>query len=147
MLSISESQVFEWAGSVCGERLPGSQVAKPPRSIEDSLAIERACQGALARVMPAVVRVGTASGVIVSEDGLILTAAHLKAVPSERIGVLLPDGTRVTAKAKTMGVFGQADMAILKMDGEGPYPFVALGDAGSLTEGDWCLMAGHMYPL
>ena len=44
-------------------------------------------------------RQGEGSGVVVSEDGLILTAGHVLAKPGSDLTVIFPDGRRAAAKA------------------------------------------------
>src|ERR1700733_817883 len=50
---------------------------------------------------------GAGSGVIVSEDGLVLTAAHVSGEPNKDCVLVLQDGKRV--KGKTLGTNDKAD--------------------------------------
>ena len=72
------------------------------------------------------------SGVIVSEDGLILTNAHILE-DCDRAVVELPDGTEYDALL--VGSDSISDIALLKVDGEG-LPAAELGESASLRVGD-----------
>ena len=80
------------------------------------------------------------SGVIVSPDGLILTAAHV-IDGSEFMTVLFPNGSQ--ERAKVLGANYSRDAAMAKLIGEGPWPFAKLGNSQSLEVGDWVVAMGH----
>lgn len=80
------------------------------------------------------------SGVIVSEDGLILTAAHV-IEGSKEMMVLFPDGSQ--EKAKVLGANYTRDAAMAQLVGEGPWPFVELGNSDELEVGDIVVSMGH----
>lgn len=84
---------------------------------------------------------GSGSGVIVTEDGLILTAAHVLQAVGEEFNVILSTGTRV--KAKALGKNRSRDSALAKITEPGKYPHVDRAVADSLTEGEWCVALGH----
>ena len=80
------------------------------------------------------------SGVLVSADGLILTAAHV-VQGAEEMFVVFPDGEQVTGKV--LGANYSKDIAMVKAKGKGPFPFVKLGESKSLRAGDWLVALGH----
>jgi len=80
------------------------------------------------------------SGVIVSEDGYILTAAHVIAVPGDIFEIELSDGRKV--KAKSLGMNHDFDAGLAKIQGEGKWPFVEMAKRAP-KPGDWCLATGH----
>lgn len=81
------------------------------------------------------------SGVIVSEDGYILTAAHVIAVPGDIFDVELSDGRKV--KAKSLGMDHDWDAGLAKiMKEEEKWPFVEMAKSKP-KPGDWCLATGH----
>jgi serine protease Do len=84
---------------------------------------------------------GTGSGVIVSEDGLILTAAHVSMRMNEKVTVIFPDGKR--AKAKVLGMDYTRDAGMVQITDPGKYPHVPLGESTTLKPNDWCLALGH----
>jgi serine protease Do len=82
---------------------------------------------------------GLGSGVIVSEDGYVLTNHHVVA-SAQRILVDLAD--RRTFRAKLVGSDAASDLALLKIDATGltPLPF---GDSKSARVGDVVLAFGN----
>src|SRR5437867_574664 len=66
---------------------------KAPASVQDLRDIEKHVQKVLDKVMPSVVGVqvggGQGSGVIIKEDGTILTAGHVSGDPNKKAKVIL----------------------------------------------------------
>ena len=99
------------------------------------------------------VGMGAGSGVIVSEDGLVLTAAHVIGKPGQRVMVILSDGTRV--KAKSLGSNAKVDSGMVRIIDpppadakwpgakDGKWPMVELGKSAQLKKGQWVLSLGH----
>src|SRR5579862_5068850 len=85
--------------------LPAAFTKKYPDGIEDLKTIQNHVKEVLKKVIPATVCVqvgqSSGSGVIVSEDGLILTAGHVSDKPGQSVTVIMPDGTK--HKGKTLG--------------------------------------------
>ncbi len=98
-------------------------------------------------VMPATVCIrsangsGSGSGVVISEDGLILTAAHVTAAAGKDLRVIFPDGKQVRAKSLGADIGRDAGMAKITDDGE--YPFAEVGRSDTLSENQWCVAMGH----
>ena len=80
------------------------------------------------------------SGVIVSADGLILTAAHV-IEGSKTMTVIFPNGRQETAKV--LGANYTRDAAMAKLEGEGPWPFAEVSDSKTLEVGDYVVAMGH----
>ena len=80
------------------------------------------------------------SGVIVSSDGLILTAAHVTAGNKE-MTVIFPDGRQ--EKAKVLGSNMTRDASIAQLVGAGPWPFAEIGNSDELKVGDFVVAMGH----
>ena len=80
------------------------------------------------------------SGVIVSSDGLILTAAHVTA-GSKEMTVIFPDGRQ--EKAKVLGANDSRDASMAKLIGAGPWPFAEIGNSDDLVVGDFVVAMGH----
>lgn len=116
-----------------------------PESLDDLRAIEKHVKGVLDKVMRCTVciRVGSAagSGVIVSEDGYVLTAAHMFNEAGLDITVILPDGSR--HPGKTLGGDGTVDCALVKITEDRKWPFVEMGSSAQMKRNDWCLGTGH----
>lgn len=86
---------------------------------------------------------GQGSGFIVSEDGLILTNAHV-VKDAKEVTVHLAD--RREFVAKVLGSDAASDIAVLRIDAKG-LPAVRLGDPKSLMVGDHVLAIGAPYGL
>jgi serine protease Do len=84
---------------------------------------------------------GSGSGVIVSEDGLIMTAAHVLQAVGDEFEVILSSGDRV--KAKSLGKAYGRDAALGQIIESGKYPHVKRAEPGDLAEGEWALAMGH----
>jgi serine protease Do len=84
---------------------------------------------------------GQGSGFIVSEEGVILTNAHVVADASEVI-VKLTD--RREFRAKVLGSDRKTDIAVLKIEA-GELPVVAVGNPDDLLVGEWVLAIGSPF--
>src|SRR5262249_14488660 len=127
-------------------KLPEVFSKRAPESLDDLKAIEQHVDKVLERVTPAVVCVrignGSGSGVIVSWDGLVLTAGHVSGTPGRECNLIFPDGKVV--KGKTLGVSSGADTGLIKITTEAKsWPCVEMGRSGDLKAGDWCIARGH----
>ena len=89
---------------------------------------------------------GLGSGVIVSEDGYILTNNHV-IEGAEGIEVILSNGRKYQAKVvgKDAGRQG-TDLAVLKIDGDG-LPALPLGNSEELQTGEWVIAIGSPFGL
>jgi len=87
------------------------------------------------------------SGVIINEDGYILTAAHVAGKPKQRITVVLHDGRRV--EGISMGVNRDNDAGLVRIlknrdDNNQPWAHAALPAMDErLKVGQWCIAGGH----
>ncbi|MEM6507344.1 MAG: trypsin-like peptidase domain-containing protein [Planctomycetota bacterium] len=81
------------------------------------------------------------SGVIISEDGLVLTAAHVLPEAGGDVVIVLADGRQVAGKA--LGVNRGVDSGMAQITEEGIYPKASVADGGTIWEGDWCIAFGH----
>lgn len=82
---------------------------------------------------------GTASGVIISNDGYIVTNHHVVNETDSMI-VILHD--QRTYDAKIIGSDPQTDIALVKID-EKNLPFIVFGSSDSVEVGDPILIIGH----
>jgi serine protease Do len=85
---------------------------------------------------------GLGSGFIISENGYILTNAHLVADAAEVI-VRLADAKR-EFRASVVGVDRRSDVALVKVDASG-LPTARLGDSARLEPGDWVAAIGSPF--
>jgi S1-C subfamily serine protease len=84
-------------------------------------------------------------GVIITESGYVLTAAHVATRPGKLAIITLSDGRRV--QATTLGMNRNVDAGLIKInpdqnEGE-PYPHATLGTSEKLVPGMWCIATGH----
>jgi len=86
---------------------------------------------------------GAGSGVIISEDGYIVTNNHV-VKQSDRIEVVLHD--KRSFVAKLIGQDASTDLALLKIEGT-DFPKIDLGDSDSLKLGEWVLAVGNPFNL
>jgi serine protease Do len=126
-------------------KTPAAIVKNNPASVADLLAIQAGIEQAAAKGSPATVGISIGgffgSGVIVTEDGYILTAGHVVSGPGHEAIIIFPDNKRV--RAKTLGVNHAIDSGMLKIIDEGKYPHVELGRSADLKLGQWCVTLGH----
>ena len=87
---------------------------------------------------------GQGSGVIFSEEGLVLTNAHVIAKTDQLI-VGLSDGRRVIGNV--VGEDSLTDLAVIKLQAKGPWPTAQLGDSDKLKVGDWAIAVGNPFGL
>ncbi len=82
---------------------------------------------------------GQGSGFIISEDGLILTNAHVVR-DAKNVTVKLTD--RREFEAKVLGLDPKTDVAVLKINANGKLPTAPLGSTRDLKVGEWVLAIG-----
>jgi len=120
-----------------------------PTSVADLKKIESRVRDVARKITKAVVsvRVGASqgSGVIVSDDGFVLTAGHVVGKPDEEVVFTLPDGREV--KGKTLGMNRAIDSGMMQITDKHPdggkWPHVEMAEADQIEAGDWCVSAGH----
>jgi len=87
------------------------------------------------------------SGVIITGEGYILTAAHVAGRPKRKISITLHDGTSV--EGITMGMNRNSDAGLVRINkperdtNVDPWPHAALGASSDLQLGQWCIATGH----
>jgi serine protease Do len=119
----------------------GADAAREPKGIADLKVLEGRIQRTVAKVSPAVVSVSGGSGVVVSEDGYVLTVAHVGQRAGRKVVVIFPDGRQ--AKAVTLGNDQGIDAGMVKITDNGPWPHAEMGLSGDLMPGQWCLTLGY----
>ena len=116
-----------------------------PTSLADLRSMEQHVKALAARVSPAVVAVevgsGSGSGVVISADGLVLTAGHVSGAPGREVRFTFPDGK--TARGKTLGANHDNDTGLMRITDRGPWPHAEMGDLQQVLVGDWALALGH----
>ncbi|NMH24370.1 S1C family serine protease [Flavobacterium solisilvae] len=89
-------------------------------------------------------QVGTGSGVIISEDGYIVTNNHVIKDATE-LEVTLNNNK--SYKAKLIGTDSKMDIALLKIDADEKLPYSTFADSDAVKVGEWVLAVGNPYNL
>lgn len=133
--------------------------------------LQSRASAAIDKVQPAIVAVGNrfgrapdsinwegkrfASGVIIREDGLILSQYHVShagafndvtglneyGMPGDKVDVILHDGRRM--EAELLGGERLADISLLRLTEPGKYPVATFDEDSTSTLGDWVIKLGH----
>jgi serine protease Do len=116
-----------------------------PVNVPDLKNLEKQVKVVVEKVTPATVGLvvggASGSGVIISEDGYVLTAGHVSGKPGQEVTVIFPDGK--TVKAKSLGMNKAIDSGLIKITDEGKYPFCEMGKSAPLKKGQWVISIGH----
>ena len=88
-------------------------------------------------------QMGSGSGVIISDDGYIVTNNHVIAEADE-IEVTLND--KRTYKGKLIGTDPNTDIAVVKIE-ETNMPFIAFSNSDDIKVGEWVLAVGNPFNL
>lgn len=86
---------------------------------------------------------GSGSGVLISEDGYIVTNNHV-VENADKINVILTD--KRSLEAKVIGRDANTDLALIKIAGNG-FPVVKLGNSDAVRVGEWVLAVGYPFAL
>ena len=86
---------------------------------------------------------GQGSGFIF-DDGLVVTNAHV-VNNSEKLIVGLSDGRKF--RGKLVGQDLLTDLAVIKLEGKGPWPKATLGNSDKISVGDWAIAVGNPFGL
>lgn len=118
-----------------------------PKTTKDLQAMESHVQKLARKITKATVhlRLGPAhgSGVIVSPDGYVLTAAHVAGSPGKRATIIFSDGR--VARGKSLGLHFKLDAGMIKIDNDDgkTWPHLKMGEPQDLSTGQWCAATGH----
>jgi putative serine protease PepD len=122
---------------------------------KDAPAAEGSVQAVAESVLPSVVKInvrgpqaaGSGSGVVISDDGEILTNYHVvqAAASGGEISVGFNDGS--TASAEILGVDPLVDLAVIKAEGVSGLAPAQLGESGNLDVGEQVVAIGSPFGL
>ncbi len=84
------------------------------------------------------------SGFVFDSKGYIITNNHV-VDDADKIEVRLSD--KHTYPAKIVGRDPKTDIALIKLDSDGPFPYLPLGDSDAIRVGDWVLAVGNPFGL
>ncbi len=89
-------------------------------------------------------QVGTGSGVIISEDGYIVTNNH---VIKDATEIEITLNNKKSYKAKLIGTDSKMDIALLKINADEKLPYTAFANSDAVKVGEWVLAVGNPYNL
>lgn len=125
--------------------LPAAFSQLLPASVEDLRVIQNHVTQIVPRLSECTVslKIGRAqgSGVIVSPDGLILSAAHVSGPPGNTVSIITADGKQHTGT--TLGRNTIVDGSMIRIDSDRKdWPFCPVAKEPA-NPGDWCATLGH----
>ena len=77
-------------------------------------------------------------------DGLVMTNSHV-VNGMDKVIVGLTNGKKLNSKLIGQDFF--TDLAVLRIDGKGPWPKAKLGDSSKIKVGDWAIAVGNPFGL
>ncbi len=86
---------------------------------------------------------GTGSGVVISDDGYIVTNNHVVGF-ADYIEVTMHDGT--TLSAKKIGTDPSTDLAVIKIEGQS-FPHLEMSNSDNVQVGQWVVAVGNPFNL
>ncbi len=89
-------------------------------------------------------QIGTGSGVIISEDGYIVTNNH---VIKDATDLEVTLNNKKVYKAKLIGTDSKMDIALLKINADEKLPYSTFADSDQVKVGEWVLAVGNPYNL
>ena len=126
--------------------LPAAPTIAQSDAVAQLKEVEQKAEQAVQATLPACVAIsdgiGFGSGVVVSADGLVLTAGHVMGSTGRaKYEVIFPSGRTVPAKA--LGKNLNVDAGMLQLIGSGPWPYVEMSKTDQAKPGDWVITLGH----
>ncbi len=88
--------------------------------------------------------IGSGSGVIITEDGYIVTNNHV-IEDARELEVTLNNNK--TYKAELIGTEPNSDIALLKIEADESLPYIVFGDSDQTKIGEWVLAVGNPFNL
>lgn len=140
------------AASAIAVLVIAAAAASPPLAVDPTVLAEEARRvGVVERISRSTVAIfehtatNGGSGVIVSDDGLVVTNFHVTAPCGALMLVGTNDGR--VHEAVLLGLDPTGDIALIRLLGDGPWPAAALGDSDRVRVGDGAIVAGNPFLL
>jgi serine protease Do len=89
-------------------------------------------------------QIGTGSGVVISEDGYIVTNNH---VIKDASDLEITFNNKKVYKAKLVGTDAKMDIALLKINADEKLPYTSFANSDNVKVGEWVLAVGNPYNL
>ncbi|MBI4064293.1 MAG: trypsin-like peptidase domain-containing protein [Elusimicrobia bacterium] len=90
---------------------------------------------------------GTGSGVIIDPQGYVLTNAHVVSEAQEIRIRMTVKGSKKTYPGRVVGKDERLDLALIKIEGRGPFLAAALANSDEIHVGDWAIAIGSPFEL
>ncbi len=119
--------------------LTGFSLAQTPKELDRT--VRKLAPDLVDATVAVMLNGGSGSGVIVSPQGLVVTAAHVTNEPNKQMKVLLADGRELPATS--LGVDHETDGALLQINAPGPFPYRPYVETKTYKVGDWVIATGH----
>jgi serine protease Do len=135
----------EAAAAPMAHALPAALAKRVPENLDDLRQIEKHVEGLSDKLIGYTVHVAIGraqgSGVVIGEEGYVLTAGHVSGKPGRTALITFPDGRSV--KGVTLGRNQSIDSGLIKIAEEGEWHGAEMGASDTVHRGDWCLCLGH----
>jgi putative serine protease PepD len=136
-------------------RSPSERVTTEQEESGDAAALDGSVKAVAQEVLPSVVRInvagsqgqGSGSGVILSEDGEILTNAHVVEVAEDGGEISVDFEDNFSAPAEIVGIDPVTDLAVIRAQGVDGLSPAELGDSDALGVGDGVVAIGSPFGL
>ncbi|MBI4051764.1 MAG: Do family serine endopeptidase, partial [Elusimicrobia bacterium] len=91
---------------------------------------------------------GVGSGVLIDDRGYVITNEHvIRGADEIKITLTLPNGKDKTVTGKVVGKDSNMDVAVVKIQTPGTYPYLKLADSSKIRVGDWAIAIGSPFEL
>jgi Do/DeqQ family serine protease len=87
---------------------------------------------------------GSGSGVIIGQNGFIVTNNHVIEGADE---IIVSMNNNRTYPAEIIGTDPSTDIAVLEIQADAPLPFIEFGDSEKVNVGEWVLAVGNPFDL
>jgi serine protease Do len=125
--------------------VPAAFEKAAPEGVQDLRDMQAHFRRVVQKVTPCTVGIQLgdvpASGVIIDEQGHVLTAGHVVSQSGRKCQIILPDGKKLGGE--TLGSDRQFDVGLVKIMGDYVGPHLKMGKSSALKKGDWVIAAGH----
>ncbi len=91
---------------------------------------------------------GAGSGALIDPRGYIVTNDHvIRGADEIKVTLTHPSGREKVVAAKVVAKNASMDLAVVKLQRKGNYPFLKLGDSDGIRVGDWAIAIGSPFRL
>lgn len=128
----------------------GRSALAEDKNLEKVLQIQKELEDTIARVMPAFVKIGGGSGVVISEDGYFLTNFHVAWQVLNRVEtttVQLPGGASYIARRVGWDPVGDVTLCKIDLPEGTKLPYLEFGDSDKLETGQLVIILGNPFNL